>query len=49
MCLSTQCRSGDKKSDRKNLSPTSEQRLSKLAEEEEHGDQAKKTNNLSQV
>lgn len=44
-------RSGDNKSERKNLSPNSEQRLSTMKEEEEHTDQIKKSNphNLSQV
>ncbi|XP_031624246.1 electrogenic sodium bicarbonate cotransporter 1 isoform X4 [Contarinia nasturtii] len=42
--------SGEKKGDRKNLSPNSEQRLTTMAEEEEHGEQTKKTTsqNLSQ-
>lgn len=46
-------RSGEKKGDRKNSSPTSEQRLSTMAEEDEqhNSEQTKKTtaNNLSQV
>lgn len=45
-------RSGEKKGERKNSSPTNDQRLSTMAEEEEHNsEQTKKTtsNNLSQV